>query len=65
MFLFLFNNLRGNFSIIFKLVVDSRILILLVFRNQVVHVGLGFSEFHLVHTFASVPMKEGFATEHG
>ena len=32
------------------------ILVLLVFRYQIIHVGFSFSEFHLVHTFTSVPM---------
>ena len=41
------------------------ILVLLVFRDQVVHVRFGFGEFHLVHAFAGVPVKEGLATEHG
>jgi len=39
-------------------------LILLIFRNEIVHVGFGFSEFHFVHTFTSVPMKESLSPEH-
>jgi len=39
-------------------------LVLLVFRNQIVHVALGFSEFHLIHTFASVPVQESLSSEH-
>merc|ERR1712029_459868 len=42
----------------------SGILILLVFRDQVIHVGLGFSEFHFVHSFTSVPVQEGLSSEH-
>ncbi len=34
-------------------------------RDQVVHVGLGLSELHLVHTLTSVPMQESLAPEHG
>ena len=40
------------------------ILVLLIFRDQVVHVGFGFSEFHLIHTFSGVPVKEGLSPEH-
>jgi hypothetical protein len=39
-------------------------LILLIFRDQIVHVGFGFSEFHFVHTFTSVPVEESFSSEH-
>ncbi|KAF4522002.1 hypothetical protein B566_EDAN010851 [Ephemera danica] len=42
----------------------ARYLILLVLRNQVVHITLGFSELHLIHALASVPMQERLATEH-
>ena len=31
------------------------VLVLLVLRHEVVHVGLGLGELHLVHAFASVP----------
>jgi hypothetical protein len=44
---------------------DGSLLVLLVLADQVVHVGLGLSEFHLVHTLTSVPMQESLATEHG
>merc|ERR1712008_543378 len=44
---------------------DTSFLVLLVFGNQIVHVGFGFSEFHFVHTFASIPMQESFPSEHG
>merc|ERR1712188_157113 len=40
------------------------ILVLLVLGHEVVHVGFGFGEFHLVHTFGGVPVKEGLAAEH-
>ena len=39
-------------------------MILLIFRDQIVHVGFGFSEFHFVHTFTSVPVEESFSSEH-
>lgn len=44
---------------------DGRLLVLLVLRDKIVHVGLGLGELHLVHALASVPMQEGLATEHG
>ena len=34
------------------------VLILLVFRHQVVHVGLRLRELHLVHAFTGVPEEE-------
>jgi hypothetical protein len=46
-------------------VIDSGLLVLLVLRHQVVHVGLGLSELHLIHTHASVPMEESLSSEHG
>ena len=39
-------------------------LILLVLRNEVLHVRFGLRELHLVHAFARVPVKESLATEH-
>jgi len=36
----------------------------LILRDKIVHVGLGFSEFHLVHTFTGVPVEEGLSSEH-
>ena len=43
----------------------GRLLVLLVLGDEVVHVGLGLGELHLVHALARVPMQEGLATEHG
>ena len=40
-------------------------MILLVLGDEIVHVGFGFSEFHLIHTFTSVPMEESLSSEHG
>jgi len=40
-------------------------LILLILRDEIVHVGLGFGELHLIHTFSSVPMEESLSSEHG
>merc|ERR1719161_2112752 len=51
-------------SIELTLVLSSSVLVLLVLGDKVVHVGLGLGELHLVHTLASVPVKEGLTTEH-
>merc|ERR1712057_81915 len=42
----------------------SGVLVLLVLRHQIVHVGLSLGELHLVHALAGVPVKEGLAAEH-
>jgi len=52
------------FFVHFFFIFSSGILILLIFRYQVVHVWFSFSEFHLVHTFTGVPMEEGLSSEH-
>ena len=41
------------------------ILVLLVLGDEILHVGLGLSELHLVHTLLGVPMQERLALEHG
>jgi len=48
----------------FTLVLGGGFLVLLVFRDKIVHVGLGLSELHLVHTLTSIPMQESFTPEH-
>jgi len=45
-------------------IVNCSLLVLLVFGNQIVHVGFGFSELHFVHALASVPMQESLPSEH-
>merc|ERR1719198_2365033 len=40
------------------------LLVLLVLGEEVVHVGLGLGELHLVHALAGVPVEEGLAAEH-
>merc|ERR1719473_1749033 len=47
------------------LFLGSGILVLLVLGDQIVHIGFGLSEFHLVHALPGVPMKESLAPEHG
>ena len=49
----------------FTVIINGGVLVLLVFRDEIVHVGFGFSEFHFVHTFTGVPVEEGLAAEHG
>ncbi|EPY39693.1 hypothetical protein AGDE_04235 [Angomonas deanei] len=46
------------------LLLDGGVLVLLVLGDEVVHVGLGLGELHLVHTLTGVPVKEGLAAEH-
>ena len=46
------------------LLLSGGVLVLLILRDEVVHVGLGFSEFHLVHTLTSVPVEESLSSEH-
>merc|ERR1712170_308481 len=48
-----------------SLLLSGGVLVLLVFRHQVIHVGLGLSELHLIHALTSVPVEEGLAAEHG
>ena len=52
------------FLLKFSFLVSCCILVLLVLGHQVVHVGFGLGEFHLVHTLSSVPMEESLTTEH-
>merc|ERR1719242_242720 len=49
----------------FSFIISSGLLVLLVLRHEVVHVGLGLSELHLVHALPGVPMKESLPPEHG
>ena len=39
------------------LLLGGGVLVLLVLRHQVVHVGLGLSELHLVHALTGVPAQ--------
>merc|ERR1719384_2279043 len=53
------------FLVEFTFLFGGGVLVLLVFGYEIVHVALGFSEFHLVHAFTSVPMEESLPSEHG
>merc|ERR1719476_1325898 len=48
----------------FALLLSRGVLILLILRHEIVHVGLSLGEFHFVHALASVPVKEGLTTKH-
>ena len=39
-------------------VIDGSLLVLLVFGDQIIHVGLGLGELHFVHTLTGVPVEE-------
>ena len=47
----------------FALLLGGGVLVLLVLGHQVVHVGLGLSELHLVHALTSVPAQAGKSRE--
>ena len=46
------------------LLLGTGVLVLLILRHQIIEVGLGLGELHLVHALAGVPVEEGLATEH-
>merc|ERR1711953_1607288 len=48
----------------FALLFCGCVLILLILRDEVVHVALGLRELHLVHALARIPMQEGLTPEH-
>merc|ERR1712070_741042 len=50
--------------VVLALLLGRRVLVLLVLRDEVVHVGLCLGELHFVHTLTGVPVEEGLATEH-
>jgi hypothetical protein len=52
------------FLVVLAFLLGSSVLVLLVLRHQIVHVGFSLSEFHLVHTFTSVPMQKGLPSKH-
>merc|ERR1712220_31707 len=46
------------------LLLGGGVLVLLVLRDEIVHVGLSLGELHLVHALTGVPVKEGLSAEH-
>merc|ERR1719265_1588591 len=53
------------FLVELALLLGSGVLVLLVFRDEIVHVALSLGELHLVHSFSSVPVQESLTAEHG
>merc|ERR1719468_1198850 len=53
-----------DLGVILVVLIDGGLLVLLVLGDQVVHVGFGLSELHLVHALTCVPMKESLPSEH-
>lgn len=45
--------------------IGGGVLVLLVFRNQVVHVAFRLRKLHLIHALSGVPVEEGFSPKHG
>ena len=54
-----------HFSVVIKVLLDRSVLVLLILRDEIVHVGLGLGELHLVHALPGVPVKESLPPEHG
>merc|ERR1712135_74475 len=54
----------GTILILKIIIIGGGILILLVFRYEIVHVALSLSELHLIHSLASVPVEECLSAEH-
>mmetsp|Transcript_12132 Transcript_12132/g.36829 ORF Transcript_12132/g.36829 Transcript_12132/m.36829 type:complete len:504 (-) Transcript_12132:8-1519(-) len=50
--------------LVVPLLLGGGVLVLLVLRDQVVGVGFGLRELHLVHALAGVPVQEGLPPEH-
>merc|ERR1712194_570783 len=46
------------------LLFSRSILVLLILGNQIVHVRLGLSELHLIHSLPCVPMEECLTAKH-
>merc|ERR1719351_530256 len=56
--------LQFSLFLIKLIILSGGFLVLLIFGDEVVHVGLCLSELHLVHALASVPMEESLPSEH-
>merc|ERR1719500_2395553 len=54
----------GFLLIEFAVLLSGGILVLLVLGHEIVHVGLGLGELHLIHTLTSVPVQESLSPEH-
>ncbi|OAY73788.1 hypothetical protein ACMD2_07758 [Ananas comosus] len=51
--------------LVLAFLIGSGILVLLVLRDEIIHVALCLSELHLVHALTCVPVQEGLPPEHG
>merc|ERR1719351_290122 len=56
--------LQFSLFLIKLIILSGGFLVLLIFGDEVVHVGLCLSELPLIHALASVPMKESLPSEH-
>jgi len=52
------------FFVVFSFLFGSCILILLIFRNKIIHISFCFCELHFVHSFSGIPMKESLSSKH-
>jgi len=54
------------FQLIFELLIhiSGSLLILLIFRYKVVHVGFSLGKLHFVHTLPCIPVEESLSSEH-
>eukprot|EP01083_Nonionella_stella_P303453 1050579_1 len=53
------------FLFVLELIIfGCRILILLIFGDQIIHIAFSFSELHLIHSFAGIPMHESLSSKH-
>ena len=59
-----FSSLSFFLFIKLSFLLSSCILILLIFRNKIVHVRFSFSEFHLVHSLSGIPVQKGLSSKH-
>merc|ERR1711933_12367 len=53
------------FLIKFTLLLGGGVLVLLVLRNEVIHVALCLCKLHLIHALSCIPMQESLSAEHG
>merc|ERR1719229_266564 len=51
-------------TVIITIRIDNRVLFILVFGDQISHILIRFVEFHLIHTFALVPVQKCFSSVH-
>merc|ERR1712128_60304 len=64
-FFFLLHVFFFLFKVFIIVFIGSSFLVLLILRDEIIHVGLCFCEFHFVHSFPGVPVEESLSPEHG